>query len=59
MVKGDEFWETFTKTMKECDKQCNKCAMYLKHKNKCIHASLKSWSEWNKRTKQNAVWNKE
>ena len=56
MVKGDAFWKLYLDTQKSCDKQCDKCEMYLDYKKRCLHESLKSWEQWNKKQKTQRSW---
>ena len=61
MVKGDEFWKLYLDTQESCDNQCDKCVMYIKYKNRCLHESLKAWEEWNKKEKlkEGRAWNEQ
>ena len=42
-------WELYEATESGCDKKCNDCPLWLKHKNVCMHEDNKRWQEWAKK----------
>lgn len=46
-LKGKDLWNLIESTREGCDKQCDKCDLFLLTNNECFHQAQKKWKEWN------------
>lgn len=52
-MTGKEFIEIYKAKKNGCDKKCDKCALFIKDKKRCLYEEEKAWEKWNKERKKN------
>lgn len=52
-LKANEFVDLYEQTMKGCNKDCQRCELFLPSYNLCLHTADKRWQEWTQKEHKN------